>query len=499
MTVRDNTSRQNAREYVRAANGIQASGSPSNTIEGNVLSDNEDSGVTMRSSSNDALVRNNATYDNGDHGIDITRSSSARVIGNTVYRNTTSGINIEGTATGSLIANNVAVDNGINSPRREGNIYVEASSIGGTTADYNLIHLSVQGIVYAWDGQTFASIDDLRAAYPNVEVNGIEADPGFAAAPSGNLRLTAGSPSIDSADSGASGATATDLEDQPRVDDLGVANTGAGPRAYDDRGAYEFQESSPPNTPPVITSGPTATPGTIFSNEQSALAVVANDADGDDLDYQWSVPAGGGTIAGSGANVTYVPPAVTQQEVVTITVVVNDGRGGSDSGTVPVTVDPAPVGSTLSFSPDADTYVNEDDPLDNFGGSSRFDVDASPVQTAYIRFDVSGIVGTVQSAILRLEVTNGSNNGGTVHPVADNSWDESTITFDNAPLIDLATEIAAIGNVSPGDFVDVDLTSAISGDGVYSFAIFGRANNGADYRSKESGTGTPELVITLDP
>ena len=73
------------------------------------------------------------------------------------------------------------------------------------------------------------------------ETNGIQAAPGVQERRSGNFHLTAGSPAIDSANSGASGQSETDVEGAVRIDDPATPNTGMGPRAYDDRGAYEFR------------------------------------------------------------------------------------------------------------------------------------------------------------------------------------------------------------------------------------------------------------------
>jgi hypothetical protein len=74
------------------------------------------------------------------------------------------------------------------------------------------------------------------------EGNGVQADPRFAGAAGGNLRLLAGSPAIDRGDSGVSGAQSSDIVGNPRVDDPSTANTHAeGPRRYDDLGAYEYQ------------------------------------------------------------------------------------------------------------------------------------------------------------------------------------------------------------------------------------------------------------------
>jgi len=91
-----------------------------------------------------------------------------------------------------------------------------------------------------------------------------------------------------------------------------------------------------PNTPPSITSGPTATPRQIYDNRTSVLSVTASDADGDPLSYAWS--ATGGRLSGTGATTVYTPPRVTVTTVYRVSVVVSDGRGGSTSGFVDVTV-----------------------------------------------------------------------------------------------------------------------------------------------------------------
>jgi hypothetical protein len=65
-----------------------------------------------------------------------------------------------------------------------------------------------------------------------MESNGIQGDPLWVAPGSGDFRLSAGSPAIDSANSGVSGALAHDLEGNSRVDDAGTPNSGAGPTRF---------------------------------------------------------------------------------------------------------------------------------------------------------------------------------------------------------------------------------------------------------------------------
>jgi hypothetical protein len=91
-----------------------------------------------------------------------------------------------------------------------------------------------------FNGAEYASLAGFRAATGR-EVHGLQANPRFRAPSRGNFRLTAGSRAIDSANSGVSGHPQADAVGRRRVDDPDTANTGAGPRRFDDRGAYEFQ------------------------------------------------------------------------------------------------------------------------------------------------------------------------------------------------------------------------------------------------------------------
>ena len=113
----------------------------------------------------------------------------------------------------------------------------------------------------------------------------------------GDYHLTAGSPAIDSANSGASNEPAADLDGNARVDDPATANTGAGSRTYDDRGAYEF--TPPSNSAPVaVADDATSTPeGT--AKVVAAPGVLGNDrdADGDPITAALVTNVSHGTLA----------------------------------------------------------------------------------------------------------------------------------------------------------------------------------------------------------
>jgi parallel beta-helix repeat protein len=235
--------------YHRLAPGIDVRGA-ANIISNNISHDNDDSGIQLVRGANHNVVVNNVLYHNkhypskqaGDHGIDVSSAPHNIVVSNTVYGNVTAGINVEGTSTGTTLANNISVNNGLPaSPRSKDDIRVTTSATRGTTIDYDQIYMTnTTATAITWDSAMFASLAALHARYPKVEAHGLQARPDWVNPGSGDFQLMQNSPAIDSANSSAPGQLPYDQEGTRRRDAPDVHNTGAGIRAYDDRGAYEF-------------------------------------------------------------------------------------------------------------------------------------------------------------------------------------------------------------------------------------------------------------------
>jgi hypothetical protein len=155
-------------------------------------------------------------------------------------------------------------------------------------------------------------------------------------------------------------------------------------------------------------------------------------------------------------------------------------------------------GAVLTFTPDADTYVQSDMPTTNYGLKPAIKIDNSPTKNGLLRFTVAGVgPGSVASAVLRLYCTDGSPDGGTVYRVADSTWGESTVTWSDAPTAD-ASPIGSLGPVGVGTWAQVDVTSLIAGDGTYSIEIAKNTTNAAFYSTKEGTPGfAAQLVVTL--
>ncbi len=104
------------------------------------------------------------------------------------------------------------------------------------------------------------------------------------------------------------------------------------------------------NQAPVINSL-TANPTTVSTGGSSTITCNATDADGDTLTYTWSSTAG--TVTGAGASVTWMAPSVDGTYTVTVTVA--DGKGGTATDSVDISVivgnNPPVIASVVAASP----------------------------------------------------------------------------------------------------------------------------------------------------
>lgn len=161
------------------------------------------------------------------------------------------------------------------------------------------------------------------------------------------------------------------------------------------------------------------------------------------------------------------------------------------------TQNPGSEKSTLNFSPTDDATIKPGAPTRNFG-SKKLETDKSSEENFLMKFTVSGVNGqSIASAKLRLYNINGSSKGGDFFRVADNSWTESTVTWNNAPVAD-NNAIASLGTVSDKTWYEVDLSSLITKDGIYSLRVTSTSKNGADYLSKEVAEFAPQLIVVRD-
>jgi hypothetical protein len=258
--------------------------------------------------------------------------------------------------------------------------------------------------------------------------------------------------------------------------------------------AFDPLGGSPPvNVAPVAAADEYAV-GVDDELVVAAPGVLANDSDLDGQPLTASlvsqpINASVALAADGGFRFTPEPGFVG---TATFQYVASDGEATSDPATV--TVEVTEPSQHVVLTPTDDSYVRSNYPADNYGSATTLRTyrGGSNQTDAYLRFtNTSG--QPVTKAVLRLRVTDGSPAGGTLRSVADTTWTESTLTWNNRPA--LGDEIGSIGAVTAGTWVELDVTSLVTGAGTYSFAVTGLSSDAAFFASSETADA-PELVLT---
>ena len=259
--------------------------------------------------------------------------------------------------------------------------------------------------------------------------------------------------------------------------------------------------SGPTNAYPDLTI---ISPNTGFYLVSEGVEVVfsatADDAeDGTlDADIQWTSNLTGSL--GTGAEVITSLPVGTH--LISASVTDSGGLGASDS----VIVEVASVGEFTPGEVDAsaDAFTSEALADTNLGTKQVFRVAKTDDKTGFIRFALPAVASTIlNTATLRLRVTEVLDDGAIELFRINSPWSESTITANSKPII--AEEPIASFTVSASDVgseVQVPVSVLISDwldnpGGNYGLALRHVDNTKATFSSRESGSG-PVLSLSYD-
>jgi PKD repeat protein len=341
-TIEDNESFRNARPIDRVANGIYLFGCPSNTIRRNRVHDNEDSGFQIQSGSNGCISYLNRSYSNGDHGFDHLTATGTIHVCDVAYGNFRDGFSIEGNSTGTQVHDCIGVNNGLTTT--EVDLWVDLGSTTGFVSNYNLFWNSTAQAPVKYITTMYATVS-AYSAVSGQDAQTIQADPRFVNAAAGDFHLLTGSPAIDNGNSGAPNWPSLDADGLARFDASGVANTGIGPVAFSDRGAFEFRSTVANQAPNGTISTPTGNV-TIIAGQSVNFTGTGTDPDNNlPLTYLWNF--GGGAVNSTVQNPGNV--VFTTAGTYTVAFTVTDALGLADATpatrTVTVTANAAPNGT----------------------------------------------------------------------------------------------------------------------------------------------------------
>jgi len=262
----------------------------------------------------------------------------------------------------------------------------------------------------------------------------------------------------------------------------------------------------PPNQAPTVDAGPdravtlpgpASLDGTVsddgLPNPPGAVATT------------WSRISGPGTVTFADAAAVDTTATFSGAGTYVLRLTASDGvLEAGDEMTVTVGAG-APV--TVTFAPEADTYVYEVTPGTSYGSATSVAVGGSPYRReVFMRFAVSGLPAgaLVTDARLLVVASNRSTaagGGGTIRRFmpALEQWSEAVPTW-NAPLAgsDGSGDLSMLGPVDVGNgYAFTSLAGAVSGNGRVTFVIRSAAEDGAAYHSREHGVVSQRPILRV--
>jgi uncharacterized membrane protein YgcG len=133
--------------------------------------------------------------------------------------------------------------------------------------------------------------------------------------------------------------------------------------------------------------------------------------------------------------------------------------------------------------------------------NAEADASGQPLALVYLRFPA--VSGTVTNATLRLHThsyASAAGGAGSVCAVADDTWDETTMTWATRPTVGLACVGKSL-SVDPDMDVYWDVTSLVPASGTINLAVATADPNAVHYMSKEAGdlNKAPRLTVLTVP
>jgi len=154
--------------------------------------------------------------------------------------------------------------------------------------------------------------------------------------------------------------------------------------------------------------------------------------------------------------------------------------------------------STLTFVANADAYVEELHPTANNGTTDYLQVESANNRNSesYIRFAVSGVTGSVQSAQLRVYTTVNSSTNGPALYTTGNTWTETGITWNNRPGR-MGSVIDNKGGIDKNTWVEYNVAPVVTSNGTFNFVLVGDSSDEIRFSSRE-GNNPPQLIVTFN-
>jgi hypothetical protein len=227
---------------------------------------------------------------------------------------------------------------------------------------------------------------------------------------------------------------------------------------------------------------------------------LAGNTDPTPASRTWTVDTGGPTVTPTftktPTNTPTNTPTVTLTSTITSTPTRTPTRTPTFTPTQTFTPTATQPGLLKTFTSVADAYVKSANATTNYGTATTLRTDASPTIRSYLRFNVQGLNNTIKRATLRIFANSANSGGYIVNSVANNTWVEGTINYNNSPS--MGGMLVSSGSVSANTWVTVDVTAYITGNGMYNFGLTSTSSTELSLASREAGAHAPQLIVETE-
>jgi len=245
---------------------------------------------------------------------------------------------------------------------------------------------------------------------------------------------------------------------------------------------------------PIDTQAPTAPSNLVVTNTTAASLTLSWSPSTDDTavtGYTLYRDAGQAGASGS-TSYTYTGLACGTTYLLGVEALDAVGHASVRSS---ITASTAPCGPTsTTFVASADAYVSGSTNANNGTTTTLRVKPSNPVETAYVKFNVTGLTGAVQSATLRVYANSGLAWGFDAY-TTPSTWTETGLTYQNAPAR-AATKLGSFPSGTATGWTTVPVTAAVTANGTYSFALVGTYWQEISLATRETGANAPQLIVT---
>ena len=160
---------------------------------------------------------------------------------------------------------------------------------------------------------------------------------------------------------------------------------------------------------------------------------------------------------------------------------------------------------TIDMQATYDGYASQSQPTRRTGSEPALRVDAAPERLeTFLQFRF-GLPEewNVRQAKLRLHATDATSDGPVLYRASDNWPTPPVLDFDwNTRPALIGGPVGNLGVIEAGTWAEYDVSSIVTGDGIYSFGLLPESSNGVDFYSADTDWSLyplrPHLLLTVE-